>query len=159
MGPLIRGHITTVAMIVNKQIKAGVIWAGLIASYDETFVEWRAHRRRIGSASSGTASPYRTQSQVLEEKYWPISKDSEFWQVMNPYDHFSEIASPIELHHGTADNIVPLKFAEYFQSKLKEAGKNVELHVYQGANHNLSGSAFGPAMARSVGFFQDHLLE
>lgn len=151
------GHITTVAMIVNPQIKAGVIWAGLVASYDETFALWRAHRRRIGSPSPGTASPYRRQSQLLEEKYGPISQASEFWRALSPYNHFSEISSPMELHHGTADNIVPLKFAEYFKAKLEEAGKPVTLHVYEGADHNLSGSAFGAAMAKSVEFFNKHL--
>ena len=151
------GHITTVAMIVNPKIKAGVIWAGLTASYDETFVEWRAHRRRLGSSSSSTASPYRRQSQVLEEKYGSISQATEFWRGVTPFNYFSRILHPLQLHHGTADNIVPLKYAEYFLGKLLAAGRVAELFTYPGADHNLSGSAFAPAMARSVEFFDQHL--
>lgn len=41
----------------------------------------------------------------------------------------------------------------------EEAGKNVKLYTYTGtgADHSLSGSAFIPAMARSVEFFDKHL--
>ncbi|MDP3740818.1 MAG: alpha/beta hydrolase [bacterium] len=151
------GHITTVAMIANPDIKAGVIWGGLVASYDETFLQWRTHRRSIGSGSAPSASPYRRQSQILEEKYGPISSGSEFWQGMNPYNHLSEITSPIELHHGASDNIVPMRFIEYFKENLEKAQKSVKLYTYEGGDHNLSGAAFSPAMSNSVKFFDQYL--
>ena len=35
------GHITLRAMVVSRDIKAGVIWAGVVASYPDLLTKWR----------------------------------------------------------------------------------------------------------------------
>lgn len=149
------GHITTIAMIITEDIKAGVIWGGLTASYDERFAEWRARRRR--QTSSTQSSFYRRQSQILEEKYGPPSQSSAFWRSVNPYNYLYSITAPIQLHHGSADATVPVSYSEYLKSSLEENGKQVELIVYDGADHNIAGNAFGKAMANSLAFFDKYL--
>jgi dipeptidyl aminopeptidase/acylaminoacyl peptidase len=52
---------------------------------------------------------------------------------------------------------VPPLFSESFYNGLKKAGKTVEYFTYPGADHNLSGASFNPAMERSVKFFDQYL--
>ncbi len=65
------GFLTLRAMVISKQVKAGVIWAGLVCSYPDMIYRWRRsarllqplrHRRGHGVAigSRATARPKRT---------------------------------------------------------------------------------------------------
>jgi len=67
-----------------------------------------------------------------------------------------DISGPVQLHHGTADDSVPLVFSEILYEELQEAGKTVELYTYPGDNHNISNS-FGQAMTRTIEFFDRYL--
>lgn len=149
------GHLTTVAMIVSPDIKAALIWGGLVASYDESFQAWRDRRRR--QSSSGQAQNFQRYSQAILDAHGPFAAASPFWQKVNPYNYLEGVTAPLELHHGTADATVPLEYGEIVRDKFVAAGKEAELFTYQGADHNLSGAAFGQAMARSVEFFNKHL--
>lgn len=64
------------------------------------------------------------------------------------------ISGPLQLHHGTSDETVPPFFSQNLKEALEKEGKIVELYLYQGGDHNLSGSSFGVAMQRSVEFFK-----
>ena len=46
------GYLTLRAMVLSEDIKAGVIWAGVVASYPDLFTRWRR-----GSASGPTPTP------------------------------------------------------------------------------------------------------
>ena len=63
----------------------------------------------------------------------------------------------VELHHGTNDLSVPLVMSGELEAGLKNEGKQVELWVYEGGDHNLSGSAFGVAMQRTLAFYEQWL--
>ena len=62
----------------------------------------------------------------------------------------------MQLHHGTADESVPLLFSELLFEGLQEAGKEVELYTYEGDNHNIS-NYFSQAMQRTIEFYDQHL--
>jgi dienelactone hydrolase len=46
------------------------------------------------------------------------------------------VRTPYQLHHGDADEVVPLVMDEYLAAVLRSAGVLSELHVYPGAAHN-----------------------
>ena len=71
-------------------------------------------------------------------------------------NYFDKIATPIQLHHGTADQSVPLEWSDELDKDLKEAGKEVKLFTYQGDDHNLSKN-LPVALRRSVEFFDQYL--
>jgi dipeptidyl aminopeptidase/acylaminoacyl peptidase len=60
------------------------------------------------------------------------------------------------LHHGTADNSVPVAFSEELLARLKKTDKTAELYTYKDDNHNISNN-FGTAMKRSVQFFDKYV--
>src|SRR3989344_6107573 len=148
------GHITLRAMVVNKDIKAGVIWAGVVASYPDLINNWR--RRNM------TASPFPTTStrggwrQSLINEYGTPEENPEFWKSISANSYLADISGPIQLHHGTADTSVPVVFSETLEKQMKAAGKTVELFSYPGDDHNISNN-FNTAMQQSIEFFDTYV--
>jgi dipeptidyl aminopeptidase/acylaminoacyl peptidase len=141
-------------MVVSRDIKAGVIWAGVVGSYEDLYERWR---RRTSSAPPGNATSRRGRwRQELAEQYGEPSQNPEFWNSLSATTYITDISGPVQLQHGTADSSVPLEFSVRLADRLKAAGKEVELITYDGEDHNLSGN-LRTALNRSVEFFDRYL--
>jgi dipeptidyl aminopeptidase/acylaminoacyl peptidase len=147
------GHITLRNMVTNKDVKAGVIWGGVVASYPDLINNWRR-------GPSGTPNPIpsgaRRWRQVLVEEYGEPREDSPFWQSISSNAFLSDISGPLQLHHGSLDTSVPAEFSSKLATQMKKAGKTVEAYEYPGDDHDISGN-FQIAMQRSVEFFDRYL--
>lgn len=151
------GHLTLRAMVVSDQVKAGVIWAGVVASYEDMMTSWRRSIPWQPSPQEQQLRARRPGRQNLVDQFGSPDTNTDFWNSITPIRFVSDISGPVQIHHGTADGEVPWEFSQSLNDALEEAGKPTELFLYQGADHNLGGSAFTPAMNRSVQFFKDHL--
>lgn len=147
------GFITLRNMVVGRDIKAGVIWAGVIASYPDLINNWRRGTFTPPSSIPSRALGWRNQ---LISKYGSPVENPKFWDSISANSYLKDISGPLQLHHGTADNSVPVKFSEKLEEQMKAADKEVELYIYQGDDHNLANS-FNTAMQRSVDFFDKYL--
>ncbi len=140
------GEIGLRVMVVSKEIKAGVFWAGVVGSLQDMLETYNSRipfmRRRVPD---------------LVVKYGSPSANPVFWNKLDPYSYLSDISGPIQLHHRTADSSVPVELSIHLKDALEEKGKIVELHKYEEANHNFSGSSFGTAIQSSVDFFNKYL--
>ena len=148
------GYITLRSMVINDDIKAGVIWAGVVASYPDLLSRWR---RGTGASSTPTPSP-RSWRLSLIQQYGSPEENPEFWNSISANSYLSDLSGPIQLHHGTADADVPLEFSELLFYQMMEAHQYVELYKYEGDNHNISNS-FGIAMQRTIEFFDRYVKE
>ena len=92
---------------------------------------------------------------MVDEYGTPLENPS-FWNSISATSFLGDISGPLQLHHGTADSSEPVLFSEKLESRMKEAGKVVELYAYSGDDHNLSHN-FSTAMSRSVEFFDKYL--
>ncbi|MHA6630484.1 alpha/beta hydrolase fold domain-containing protein [Pseudonocardia sichuanensis] len=72
----------------------------------------------------------------------------------SPITHVSPAAPPFLLLHGRADRAVPCVQSERLHDGLRRAGADVELHVYDGADHMWLGApdAAADALDRTVAF-------
>ncbi|RPI86646.1 MAG: S9 family peptidase [Chloroflexi bacterium] len=147
------GYLTLRAMVISPDIKAGVIWAGVVASYPDLLVNWR--RDSGPTPTPNPTSTRRWRSNWVEEFGTP-DENPDFWNAISANSYLSEISGPIQLHHGTADDSVPLQFSETLNQQLLQAGKTVELYTYEGDDHNLA-TYFSQAMLRSIKFFDTYL--
>ena len=142
------GYITLRSMIIDKDIRAGVIWAGVVASYADLLTKWR---RGPNASATPTPSP-RSWRFSLMQQYGSPDENPEFWNSISANSYLSDISGPLQLHHGTADEDVPLEFSETLFYEMLQANKYVELYKYDGDNHNIS-NYFSTAMQRSIEFF------
>jgi acetyl esterase/lipase len=76
----------------------------------------------------------------------------------SPISHVSAAAPPFLLLHGDADRMVPGIQSERLYSALSAAGTDVEIHLYDGANHMWLGApdAATDAVPRTIAFLQRH---
>ena len=146
------GYITLRSMVITKDIKAGVIWAGVVGSYPDMLTRWR---RGSGSAITPTPSA-RSWRFSLMNLYGSPEENPEFWNSISANSYLNDLSGPIQLHHGTADADVPLEFSELLFYQMMNANQYVELYKYEGDNHNIS-NYFSTAMQRTIEFFDRYV--
>lgn len=143
------GYITLRAMVVTSDIKVGVIWGGVVAPYPDLFTRWnRGARPTTPSPGSWVFS--------MEQTYGPPETNPQFWKSISANGYIQDLNAPIQLHHGTADDEVPVEFSQMLYDEMRESNKVVEFYTYDGDNHNISNN-FSLAMQRSVEFFDRYL--
>ncbi len=76
---------------------------------------------------------------------------------ISPINYLADIAAPISLHHGTADDQVPIEWSRDLYRRLQGVDKTVELFEYNGAGHTFSGEAWLTFMQRVRAFFDQHV--
>jgi fermentation-respiration switch protein FrsA (DUF1100 family) len=101
----------------------------------------------------GTPSP-RGESAFA---YGWFDENPEFWASVDPTFHLEDLSGPLQLHHGTGDESVPVEFSEDLYARLQKSNLKAELHLYEGDNHNIA-NQFSMAMERSIQFFDTYLM-
>ncbi len=148
------GSITLRAMVTTKEIKAGVIWAGVVASYPDLLRRWRV----TPNAPTPTASPVASRRWTAElvARYGTPEQNPAFWASISPNSYLKDLSGPLQLHHGTADTSVPYEFSVTLAQQLRDAGQIGELYTYPGDDHNISAN-LSIALQRSVAFFDKYV--
>jgi dipeptidyl aminopeptidase/acylaminoacyl peptidase len=150
------GQITLRSMVVSDEIKAGVIWAGVVASYPDLFERWRRNRPTPTPDPQATESPRRGWRTELTETYGSPEENPEFWASISPNSYLAALSGPIQLHHGTADDSVPVEFSELLAAEMEAAGQYVDLYIWENDDHNLTVN-WGIIMERTLIFFDRFL--
>lgn len=146
------GLITLRAMVVSKDIKAGVIWGGVVASYPDLIYNWRRNTFTPQPLPTGT----RRWRDTLIAQFGTPEENPNFWNSISANSYLKDISGPLQLDHGGADASVPIEFSEKLEKQLKDVGKTVEFYSYPGDDHNISNN-FDIAIKRSVDFFDKYL--
>ena len=144
------GYITLRAMVITSDIKAGVIWGGVVAPYPDLFA--RGTPTAGPTPAAGTPGFRGGWRRTWVEQFGTRDENPAFWDSISANAYLAELSGPIQLHHGTSDESVPLAASETLYDEMIAAGEAVEFYSYDGDNHNLSGF-FTTAMNRSIEFF------
>jgi fermentation-respiration switch protein FrsA (DUF1100 family) len=92
----------------------------------------------------------------MQQAYGSAEENPEFWNSISANAYLHDLNRPIQIHHGTGDEEVPLEFSQMLYDEMLEANQVVELYTYEGDNHNIS-TYFSLAMQRTVEFFDRYL--
>jgi len=151
------GYLTLRSMVISPDVKVGVIWAGVVASYPDMLYNWR---RRTGvptpvspTSPSSAGRGWRT---AWIEEYGTPEENPEFWSSVSANSYLVDLSGPVQLHHGTADTDVPLAFSEGLSAQIQAVGGVVELYTYPEDDHNIS-NYFVSAMTETIAFFDRYL--
>ena len=135
------GYITLRAMVAYQDIKAGVIWAGVVGSYEEMF----NHQARPRFGSRGIAALYGTPNE-----------NPDFWASISANSFLDDLSGPIQLHHGTNDTSVPYAYSVSLAEATRAAGGMAQLYLHNNDDHNIANN-FGGAMLNTIRFFTEYL--
>jgi uncharacterized protein len=148
------GYITLRSMVITDDIKVGVIWAGVVADYPNMLSNWR--RSRPWTPPPSMPARARRWREELTQTYGTPEENPEFWASISANSFLADVSGPIQIHHGTLDEDVPVEFSAMLKEQLDAANQPAEYYVYAGDNHNLSVN-FNTAMARSIEYFDRFL--
>jgi dipeptidyl aminopeptidase/acylaminoacyl peptidase len=146
------GYMTLRAMVISPDIRCGVIWSGVVGSYQELTYEWP----RPGPTPTPRPETPSPRTDWVAQHGSP-EDNPEFWASVSATSYLSDLSGPLQLHHASPDDQVPVDWSIRLEQRAREAGKAAELFLYEGDNHNLSGN-FSTAMTRTLDFY-DRCLE
>jgi uncharacterized protein len=148
------GNITLRDLVIDKGIKAAVIWGGVVGSYDDLMNNWQRH---VTYQPPPREIALRNRSrQDIINTYGTPQSNPKFWNSIDPTFFLADVTAPVQLDVGGSDEEVPVAFSESLRDKLTEIGKTVEFYSYPGSDHNIS-QGFNLAMERSLSFFDKYL--
>jgi dipeptidyl aminopeptidase/acylaminoacyl peptidase len=125
--------------VVSPYIKAVLIYAGM--SGDEL------KNSQFFNSLNGGSRESREELRASPMDFAAISPDR----------YYAGISAAIQLHHGSADPVVPLAWAQETCQKLKAAGRQVECFYYDGAEHTFRNADIKLYDPRKDEFFATYL--
>ena len=140
------------AMVTDPSIKAGVVWAGVVASYPDLVERWNRQQSELTS----TVPPARRWRAQLLDQYGTPEENPAYWSSISANSYLDDLSGPLQIHHGTDDAEVPIEFSVKLFDQIKAAGEVGEIYTYLGDDHNLSQS-LSTALRRSVAFFDKYV--
>lgn len=155
-GHSMAGNLVLRAMLIEPDIKAGVIWAGAVYSYED-FVRYRISDPSRSSAPSGEETPSRRRSRLIRETYGEPDLAHPYWQAVSLTENIEYLQSPVQLHHAVNDTVVNVGYSIELSTVLDAHGKVYEFYQYAGGGHDINSPHFEEAILRTVAFFQKHL--
>ena len=152
-GHSMAGNLVLRAMLVEPDIKAGVIWAGAVYSYDD-FARYAISDTSFVRTAE---SPSSRRSREIFETYGRPNTAEPFWQAVSLTLNIEYLQSPVQIHHTLDDDVVNIGYSRDLSAVLAASEKPYEFYEYNTGGHNISSPAFDQAMIRTITFFQTHL--
>jgi uncharacterized protein len=139
------GAITAKAIVVSDQIGAALIYAPASSNIVEDY-QFRVER----AAFRGT---------TIDRVEWPVLPEEgpDLYERLSPLPSLRYVTAPVQLHWGTADEIVPRKWPEDVYTGLQAAGKDVAWFEYAGEPHSFTAAGNSVYLPRMVEFFDQHI--
>lgn len=153
-GHSMAGNLVLRAMEVEPAVKAGVIWAGAVYSYDD-FEKYAITDTSYVPPSTDAPGPRR--SREIMETYGRPNTAVPFWKAVSLTANIDYLQSPVQIHHALDDDTVNIGYSRDLAAVLQAAGKTYELYEYDSGGHNISSPSFELAMQRTIAFFQQYL--
>jgi dienelactone hydrolase len=153
------GNLVLRAMLVEPSIKAGVIWAGAVYSYDDFAkhgIDDNTYRPPATPETEATPDP-RQDRRLIFETYGAPDTQHPYWKAVSLTANIQYLNSPLQLHHAEDDTVVDIAYSSGLVAILQQNSKTYEFFNYKGGGHNLISPYFDQAMQRTVQFFRDNL--
>lgn len=162
-GHSMSGNLTLRAMLVEPDIKAGVIWGGAVYSYED-FAKYRISDNSFvrtpgtgGNNRSSIEPEYAPEVQKIRDDSSNVDFNNAFWKSISLTNNISYLSAPLQLHHSMNDDVVDIGYSRDLASVLQTNNKSYELFEYLGGGHNINSPYFEQAMLRTVEFFKENL--
>lgn len=141
LGHSMGGGVALNVMVINPSlVKAVVLFAPVNALARYNFDRWVREREDLAS-------------QIIDV-YGSPEDSPDFWDNLSPATFLDRAEAPILLHHGDADNDVPILWSEELNDWMIAAGKDITFYVYEDEPHEFI-NAWPQVMERTVEFFDE----
>jgi dienelactone hydrolase len=161
------GGIATKILTLESPVRAAVLYAPNSADDADLIARWGYGC--IGDISAGELLDTCNSADVIPESlpaeiiaaYKEAALSAERMREIAPYYHLDLVSVPVQIHIGSADGdyigSTPPEWSYKLNQGLLDAGKDVELFVYDGQRHSFTGDAWITFMERAVRLFDEEL--
>ena len=132
------GGITTRVLTVTDDVKAAVLYAAMSGDEQKNYEAIRG---------------WSGQTRGLEELNIPVDA----LPVISPMYFFDRITAAVSIHHGTADQLVPMQWSQTTCEQLQALGKDVRCHYYENMPHTFYGDGDQQFIQNAIQFFDEKL--
>jgi dienelactone hydrolase len=152
---------------LSPTVRAAVLYAPNSADDADLIARWGYGC--IGDISAGELLDTCNSADVIPESlpaemiaaYVESATSAERMREIAPFYHLENVSVPVQIHIGSADGdyigSTPPEWSYKLNQGLLDAGKDVELFVYDGQRHSFTGDAWLLFMDRAVKFFDEQL--
>jgi fermentation-respiration switch protein FrsA (DUF1100 family) len=163
------GGITIRVVTISDQIKVAALY-GSLNSDDEVHYCW-LNTCRVPSAP--TRLPRVPELSEADPDFVPNSQSAgqvsatvapapffklhEIFLKSSPSRYLQYFTAPVIIHHGEADDTVPIQWSVDLADTLNAMGKQATLYTYPGEGHVFAGWSWQLFMARTLRFFDERL--
>ncbi|MBI1982082.1 MAG: dienelactone hydrolase family protein [Candidatus Levybacteria bacterium] len=137
------GHIALAVLEITGKNYPTVLWAPVSKPFPYSILYY--------------TDEFDDHGKMLRKALWEFEKDYDA-ELYSPANYYSWIKAPIQLHQGTLDESIPIKWSDELVKTLEKLQKDIAYFVYPGADHNLLPNGWSLAVERSMAFYRDHLL-
>jgi uncharacterized protein len=132
-GHSLGGHVALRTIVSTPDVKATVIMAGVVGSFNDIFYNW-PHSPMLNDR------PQIVQSKKtdLVAKYGEPKTNPDFWNSVSALNYVKYITGPVQINHDVNDSVVPKIFSDHLVAAMQQAGKSVEYHQYPGDDHQFT---------------------
>ena len=131
-----------IAVTQPDLVDAYVQFAPVSADERDNFEKWTQRRTEV--------------ARQIVERYGAPNENPMFWDNISPISLLNKVAVPVMIHHGTADDSVPLEWSQRASEVLRAAGKEVTLFVYPDEPHEFI-DAWPLVMQRTTAWFDENV--
>jgi dipeptidyl aminopeptidase/acylaminoacyl peptidase len=140
LGQSLGGNVALRVLTVNSDVRAAVLYSSLSGN----------ELRNSEQLFKITVDPqFQNELNILPSQLQNIS----------PVHYYANIIAPIQLHHGTIDETVPVSWAEETCSLLSTARKNIECIYYEGEDHVFDGDVKIQFLENTIRFYKTYLSQ
>ncbi|EKD62435.1 MAG: Dipeptidylaminopeptidase/acylaminoacyl-peptidase [uncultured bacterium] len=153
-GHSMAGNIVFRSLVALQDIRAVVIWAGAVYSYEDM------QKYRISDNSyqpPPQESERRKKREELRNTHGDFNPTSDFWYQVVPTNYLAGVGGAVQIHHAVDDGVVNIGYSRDLMEILDDTKISHELFEYPSGGHNLTGLSFTTAMQRTVEFFKENL--
>jgi dienelactone hydrolase len=161
------GGITAKVLTIDPRIKAAVLYGSNSADDADLIARWGygcigdiPMDEPLKTCNAAEVVPLSLPSELIQA-YREAAADPVHMQQIAPIHHLEHVSVPVQIHIGTADgqslNSTPPEWSYKLHQALLDAGKDVELFVYEGEGHSSSGDPWFIFIDRAVDFFDENV--
>ena len=137
-------------------VKAYILFAPISIDYRDNFEKWIAKRRpELAELIVWKYGSPKTREQI-RTKYGTPKSNPKFWDNVSVKTFIENVQDSVAVHHGTADDSVPIEWSDKLVAEFKKNGKHIGYYKYKDGKHEFI-KHWPQVMERTVFYFDTHL--
>lgn len=143
VGHSMGGNVTLKVLEATDQITAASLWAPVAAAFPESLMYY---------VTRFESQPFIEQTQREIDTFFPTPEDI---QAVSALDQIKHLTTPLNIHHGTADNRAPYEWSQTLHQELSIIDHSHQFYTYQGDDHNFTRGSWDTVVQRDTAFFRN----